>query len=56
MLCRAFVGTILTLVGMIPTVVGIILMPQEDILHFGPCVGIFFYKIQLCGNLSYKIL
>ena len=45
-----FVGTILILVR-------IILTPQEDILHFVPCVGIFLIKFNSAhGNISYKIL
>ena len=50
------VGIIPTFVRTIPTLVGIIPTPQEDVLHFVPCVGIFLTKIQQSGNISYKIL
>ena len=49
------VGMIPKLVEMIPTLVEIIPTPQEDLLHFVPCVGIFFTNATVCQN-SAKIL
>ena len=47
------VGIVPTCVRIITTLVGIIPALQKDVLHFVPY---FSYKLQQCGNISYKIL
>jgi len=46
------VGIVSTCVRIITTLVGIIPALQKAVLHFVPY---FSYKLQQCGNISYKI-
>ena len=49
------VGIIPTFVGIILTLVEMISIPQEDVLYFVPCVGIFRTKFNSVGMFPTKL-